>query len=151
MKILLIDPPFKSFTGIFSLYFPLGPAYLAGALKKAGYECKILDMDAADTKEGTLDFIREYESYTNYVKALNSPDNPTWLLLKKLVKEQNPDIIGITAMTSKFGSVIQTAKFCKEVLPNVPIIIGGAHASAMPEMTAKIPEADYEAKATKAS
>ena len=85
MKILLIDPPFKSFTGIFSLYFPLGPAYLAGSLKKAGYECKILDMDAAETKEGTLDFIREYESYTNYVKALNSPENPTWLLLKKLV------------------------------------------------------------------
>lgn len=143
MKILLIDPPFKSFTGIFSLYFPLGPAYLAGSLKKAGYECKILDMDAADTKEGTLDFIREYESYTNYVKALNSPEHPTWKLLKKLVVEQNPDIIGITAMTSKFGSVIQTAKFCREVLPNVPIIIGGPHASAMPEMTAKIPEADY--------
>ena len=124
MKILLIDPPFKSFTGIFSLYFPLGLGYLAGSLKKAGYECRILDMDAADTKEGTLDFIREYESYANYVKALNSPDHPTWKLLKKLVVEQKPDVIGITALTSKFGSVIQTAKFCREVLPDVPIISG---------------------------
>lgn len=143
MKVLLIDPPFKSFAGIFSLYFPLGLAYVAGAVKKAGYECKILDMDAAETKEGSLDFSKEYKSYSNYIKALNDADHPTWKLLKKLVAEQNPDIIGITALTTKFGSVIQTAKFCREALPNVPIIIGGPHASAMPELTAKIPEADY--------
>lgn len=143
MKVLLIDPPFKSFTGIFSLYFPLGLAYVAGALKKSGYECKILDMDAISEKEGTFDFTNEYESYQYYIKALNDPAHPSWQQLKKLVIEQAPDVIGITAITTKFGSVIQTAKFCKEVLPNVPIIIGGPHASAMPELTAKIPEVDY--------
>ena len=143
MKLLLIDPPFKSFAGIFSLYFPLGLTYVAGAAIKAGYECKILDMDAAETKDGSLDFTKEYESYNNYVKALNDPEHPTWNLMKKLVTEQKPDIIGITALTTKFGSVIQTAKFCKEVLPDVPIIIGGPHATAMPQLTAQIPEADY--------
>ncbi len=143
MKLLLIDPPFKSFAGIFSLYFPLGLTYVAGSAKKAGYECKILDMDAAESKDGSLDFTKEYESYNNYVKALNDPAHPTWQLMKKLVIEQKPDIIGITAMTTKFGSVIQTAKFCREALPNVPIIIGGPHASAMPELTAQIPECDY--------
>lgn len=143
MKVLLIDPPFKSFAGIFSLYFPLGLAYVAGAVIKAGYECKILDMDAAEAKEGSLDFSKEYKSYTNYIKALNDVEHPTWKLLKKLVVVQKPDIIGITALTTKFGSVIQTARFCKEVLPQVPIIVGGAHASAMPELTANIPEVDY--------
>ncbi|GAB4280743.1 MAG: hypothetical protein Kow0029_25510 [Candidatus Rifleibacteriota bacterium] len=143
MKILLIDPPFKSFAGIFSLYFPLGLTYIAGAAKKAGHQCRILDMDAAEPKEGSLDFTREYESYGNYVSALNSPDHPTWKLLKKLVKKENPDLIGITALTTKFGSVIQTAKFCKEVLPEVPVMVGGAHASTMPDLTMKIPEVDY--------
>ena len=143
MKVLLIDPPFKSFTGIFSLYFPLGLAYVAGVLKKSGYECKILDMDAIETKEGTFDFTNEYESYQFYIKALNDPQHPSWQQLKKIVKEQNPDVIGVTAITTKFGSVIQTAKFCKEVLPDVPIIVGGPHASALPELTARIPEVDY--------
>lgn len=143
MKILLIDPPFKSFAGIFSLYFPLGLTYVAGAAKKAGHECKILDMDAAEPKEGSLNFTREYESYTNYVTALNAPEHPTWQLMRKLVKEQNPDLIGISALTTKFGSVIQTARFCREILPEVPIVIGGAHASTMPDLTMQIPEVDF--------
>lgn len=143
MKILLIDPPFRSFAGIFSMYFPLGLAYLAGAAKRAGYSCKILDMDAAEAKEGSVDFTREYQSYDNYITALNDPKHPSWQLLKRLAVEQQPDVIGITALTTKFGAVIQTAKFCKEVLPNVPIIVGGAHASTMPGLTAKIPEVDF--------
>jgi radical SAM superfamily enzyme YgiQ (UPF0313 family) len=143
LKILLIDPPFKSFAGIFSLYFPLGMTYVAGAARKAGHECKILDMDAAESKQGTLDFTKEYESYDNYVSALNSLEHPTWKLLRKLVKEQNPDLIGIGALTTKFGSVIQTARFCKQVLPDIPIVVGGAHASTMPELTLKIPEVDF--------
>ncbi len=143
MKILLIDPPFKSFAGIFSLYFPLGLTYLAGAAKRAGFACKILDMDAAEPKDGSLNFSREYESYNSYIKALNAPDHPTWQLMRQLVKEQNPDIIGISALTTKFGSVIQTARFCREILPNIPIIVGGAHASTMPDLTASIPEVDF--------
>ncbi len=143
MKLLLIDPPFKSFAGIFSLYFPLGLAYLAGAAKKAGYECSILDMDAAEAKEGSLNFSREYESYNNYITALNDPQHPTWELMRQLISRQNPDFIGISALTTKFGSVIQTARFCRQVLPGIPIIVGGAHASTMPQLTAEIPEVDY--------
>lgn len=143
MKLLLIDPPFKSFAGIFSLYFPLGLTYIAGAVKKAGHDCKILDMDAAEGKEGSLNFTKEYESYTTYVTALNDINHPTWQLMKQLILDQKPDVIGITALTTKFGSVIQTARFCKEILPNIPIIVGGAHASTMPQLTMEVPEVDY--------
>lgn len=143
MKVLLIDPPFKNFAGIYSLYFPLGLTYLAGAVNKAGHECRILDMDAAEAKDGSLNFSREYEKYGNYVTALNAPDHPTWQLMRQLVKNYNPDIIGITAMTTKFGSVIQTAKFCRETLPTIPIVVGGAQASTMPELVASIPEVDF--------
>lgn len=143
MKLLLIDPPFKSFAGIFSLYFPLGLTYLAGAAKRAGFECSILDMDAAEPKEGSLNFLREYESYSSYITALNDHKHPTWELMRQLVVAQQPDFIGISALTTKFGSVIQTARFCREVLPGVPIIVGGAQASTMPELTASIPEVDF--------
>lgn len=143
MKILLIDPPFRSFAGIFSSYFPLGLTYIAGAAKAAGHDCKILDMDAAEPKDGSINFTKEYDSYSYYVQALNDDTHRTWQLLKKLVKEQAPDIIGISALTNKFGSVIQTAKFCKQVFPHVPIIVGGAHASTMPDLTLEVPQVDY--------
>lgn len=143
MKLLLIDPPFKSFTGMFNFYFPLGLAYLAGTAKRAGFDCRILDMDAAETKAGTVDFSHEIEMFQSYVKALNDPRHRTWELMRTLVLDEKPDFIGITAMTTKFGSVIQTARFCKEVLPHVPIVIGGPHASTMPDLTMKIPEVDF--------
>lgn len=143
MKLLLIDPPFKSFAGIFSLYFPLGLTYLAGAVKNAGFDCKILDMDAAEPKEGSLNYSREYEHYGSYVTAINDVEHPTWQLMRRLIIEQKPDFIGISALTTKFGSVIQTARFCREILPEVPIIVGGAHASTMPDLTASIPEVDF--------
>jgi len=143
MKLLLIDPPFKSFTGIFGFYFPLGLAYLAGAAKKAGFDCSILDMDAAEPKTGTLDFAHEYERYGYYIEALNNPRHPTWDLLRTLVLDQKPDVIGITAMTTKFGTTMQTIRFCREVLPHVPIIVGGPHASTMPDLTMSLPEVDY--------
>ncbi|HEY9072326.1 MAG TPA: radical SAM protein [Candidatus Ozemobacteraceae bacterium] len=143
MKLLLIDPPFKSFTGIFGFYFPLGLAYLAGAAKKAGFDCSILDMDAAEPKTGTLDFTHEYERYQHYIKAVNDPRHPTWELLRSLVVGQKPDVIGISAMTTKFGTTMQTIRFCREVLPHVPIIVGGPHASTMPDLTMRMPEVDY--------
>jgi len=143
MKLLLIDPPFKSFAGIFSFYFPLGLTYLAGSVKRAGYDCAILDMDAAEGKIGSMDFSREYQRYQSYIEALNNPSHPTWNLMRSLVLNQKPDLIGITALTTKFGTVIQTAKFCREILPRVPIIVGGAHATAMPDLTLRIPEVDF--------
>ncbi len=142
MKLLLIDPPFKSFTGMFNFYFPLGLTYLAATAKRAGFDCRILDMDAAEPKTGTVDFTQEYERYQSYVAGLNDPRHPTWDLLRSLVLDEKPDFIGITAMTTKFGSVIQTARFCRQVLPRVPIIVGGPHASTMPDLTMQVPEVD---------
>ncbi len=143
MKILLIDPPFKSFAGFFSFYFPLGLGYLAGCCRQAGFEAKILDMDIAEGKTGDLNFTNEYLRFKSYVEALNNPRHQTWETLRTLVLDQKPDVIGITAMTTKFGSVIQTARFCKQVLPHVPIVVGGAHASTMPDLTLEVPEIDY--------
>jgi len=143
MKILLIDPPFKSFAGFFSFYFPLGLGYLAGCVKKRGFEAKILDMDVAEGKTGDLNFTNEYQRFKAYIDALNNPSHPTWDLLRTLVREQRPDVIGITALTTKFGTTIQTARFCKQILPDVPIIVGGAHASTMPDLTLDVAEVDY--------
>ena len=132
----------RTFAGIFSFYFPLGLTYLSGAVKQAGYDCRILDMDAADAKSGSFDFAHEYDRYRQYVDALNNPEHPTWRHMRELIKSESPDFIGITAMTTKFGSVIQTARQCRQLLPQVPIIVGGAHASTMPDLTLEIPEVD---------
>lgn len=57
------------------------------------------------------------------------------------IKEENPDIIGFTIMTSAFTVVEEYSKWAKEIL-NVPIIAGSYHATVMPEQTIAVPSID---------
>ena len=127
MKILLIDPPYTLFTGFTSRYFPVGLGYVASALKAAGHEVSIYEVDRENMDTGDLNFNEEYLRLNKYLEAINSNEHEIWQKLKKVVKEYNPDAIGITSMTMKFGSAIKTAEMCKSVKPEVKVIMGGPH------------------------
>jgi len=54
------------------------------------------------------------------------------------------DIIGIPVFTNTASNSFRTAKLCKEVRPDVTIVLGGVHATSMPKQTlGECPEADY--------
>lgn len=55
----------------------------------------------------------------------------------------SPDLIGITTNTCVFDSVIALTSLLKGRLPDVPIILGGPHASALPERSVKESGADF--------
>ncbi len=62
----------------------------------------------------------------------------------EFLKEYNPDIIGITSMTSPMlCDVIHLGKLTKNILNKVTIIVGGVHASIEPESFLKEPYIDY--------
>ena len=52
-----------------------------------------------------------------------------------LIKEFNPDIVGIPAFTSEIFAASNTAEIAKNINKNIITIVGGAHASALPERT----------------
>jgi len=85
---------------------PLGLAYIAAVLEDAGFNVIILDMDVMGLK---LDEIEQQ------------------------IKIHNPGIIGISCMTLQAKRTIEIAKIAKKVDASVPIVVGGAHASALPE------------------
>jgi len=126
MKVLLINPPaeneilscnpeiIKSERGFDP---PLGLLYLAGYIKKySDYELKIIDA--------------QVEKF-NYSQ------------LKEKIKEFNPDVVGITAMTFTLLDVIKTAETAKEACPSAKIVIGGPHVQIYPEETANLKNVDY--------
>ena len=84
---------------------PLGLAYIASALEGAGYSVKILDMSAVGMD--WVDFISQ-------------------------VKRIRPRIAGISFMTNQFKEAIKASLILKEINSEVPIIVGGPHASALP-------------------
>ncbi len=95
---------------------PLGIAYIAANLEKAGFEVQILD---------------------NYL--LEKPVGE----IKQIIKKFNPEIVGIACSAATYGRCIETAKSIKEVSPSCKIVAGGPHPSCMPESMLQHPEIDY--------
>ena len=85
-------------------YPPLGLAFIEASISQDGHKVTILD--AASW---------------------------SWSKLKKTLKQESPDIIGITCWTIERGQAFKTAKIAKEYNHNALIIMGGPHATAFPE------------------
>ncbi len=95
---------------------PLGLAYVAAALEKAGFQVEIID---------------------NYL--LEKPID----YVKQMVRKLNPQIVGITCSSVAYRGCIETAKAVKEALPSCKVVVGGPHPSIVPDSLLQHPEIDY--------
>ncbi|MGD0406000.1 MAG: radical SAM protein [Candidatus Bathyarchaeia archaeon] len=95
---------------------PIGLMYVAAALEKAGFQVQMLD---------------------NYLMKKSTSE------IKQLVTDLNPQIVGITCGSATYPRCIETARAIKEALPNCKIVVGGWHASYMPDSLLANPEIDY--------
>ena len=109
-------PPIKSPWGVPGKLPPLGLAYVAATLEKAGFQVEILD---------------------NY--NLKKPIEQVKLEIERL----NPEIVGITCGSVTYRRCIETAKAVKEVLPSCKVVVGGWQPTYMPESLLQYPEIDY--------
>ena len=109
-------PPENSPWGVPAKLPPLGLAYVGGALEKAGFEVQILDNYQLRT---TLDFV------------------------KQEIQRLKPEIVGITCGSVTYRRCVEMAKITKEVCPSCKVVIGGWHASYLPETALENPEIDY--------
>ncbi len=109
MKVLLINPSFKRKIGkterVSPVLPPIGLACLAGVLKKENIETRILDLNALNlTQEQTIDYIKNY----------------------------NPNLIGIGAVTTTIFKSFNLAEIIKQNFPEKQIVFGGPHPTALP-------------------
>lgn len=127
-KVCLINPPqyfsapqtFKDKISIFIEYLrkgvinagtawpPLGILYLGAVLKGAGYEVSILD---AAVKGWYYDKIERW------------------------MKKEDPDVVGISTLTTNFSHGMEITRRVKEASPEVKTVVGGYHATFMAEQT----------------
>jgi len=120
MKILLINPYQTSrkgniWTNIQGAMPPLGLAYIASFLESKGLDAEILDMNI------------EPGDAAEQVARINT----------------NPDIIGITSMTSAVMHGYAIAEECKKKFPEAKIVFGGVHATVLPEDVLSRAYVDY--------
>ena len=130
--IQLIRPPaVESFRfATTSISLPIGLAYISSSLKEHGFTVEILDAVGEAPKNRT-------GYYKGYLVGSS---------LKEIVEKINPNskCIGISVIfTHEWPAVTKLVSLIKEKFPNMPIILGGEHISAMPEFSLITSKADY--------
>ncbi len=117
MRVLLIDP---AITGhkrpLHSRWVPLGPAYLAAALRRAGHEVELHNRLSLQAWQGL---------------SLEELDRTTERLLAQIA----PDLIGITGATASFPDIFAVAEMARRLCPESLIVLGGPHATTVPVET----------------
>jgi anaerobic magnesium-protoporphyrin IX monomethyl ester cyclase len=93
---------------------PIGLGYISAVLKKAGYHVQCIDAC-----------------------------NMTWKLLEEKILESKPDVVGITCWTFARGRAFKTGNIARSCCPDAKIIIGGQHATFLPEQTMDAANADF--------
>lgn len=98
-------------------YFPVGLGYISSFLKQCGYKTALFDPNVQDLH---MDQIVDS------------------------IYREKPACVGISFMTPQFFWTRDFARVLKKASPEIPIVLGGAHPSALPEQTLlDIPNADY--------
>ena len=124
MKILLLNPLItakeryggnSSIGAAGGMQLPLSLCYIGAVLREVGHKIKIIDMEA---------------------ERINDAE------IIPIIKQFNPDIIGLTSTTVAFYRCLALAKKIKKNF-NLPIIIGGSHVSAIPDKTMEFKEFNY--------
>lgn len=124
VDLLLVNPgnrleQFANLNELATVAQPLGLAMLASFVRERGYSVAIIDGEAEFwTPERTVEEVCKY----------------------------SPKLIGLSAFTTKMTSAGKILKLIKEKMPDVKTVIGGHHASAIPEHTLKNEAVDFVIK-----
>jgi anaerobic magnesium-protoporphyrin IX monomethyl ester cyclase len=115
--ILLVTPPYHcGMVESAGVWMPLQLACLAGPLREAGYEPRILD---AMSLYEDLDAVREY------------------------VAARPPDAVGVTACTATVNAALDVLAAVREAAPAAVTVIGGVHPTHMAAEVLADPAVDF--------
>ena len=124
-SIVLVNPPisleerYGPLSGAGSTLPSIGLLGLASVVRKAGHRVKIVEAASSNL---------------SYEESL------------RLILKFQPDIVGFTAVTSSIYKAARLSQMIKENRPEIKIIVGGPHVTAVPEETmSKIPQFDIAA------
>jgi len=106
MKVLIIVVCLRPYTTDF-IYFPIGIAYIATAIKRAGFKFEILDLDAKRLSD------EEFEEY---------------------IRKTEFDVVALGCIVTGYKYVKKLAEVIRKHKKDVPIIAGNSVVTSIPEI-----------------
>jgi radical SAM superfamily enzyme YgiQ (UPF0313 family) len=154
VKLLLIQPPVQDFYDTDVRLQPIGLAYLKAAVNDylPGVEVTIKDYHAGCGRRTValpkeLLYLKDYYSvadkspfstFDRYYHFGKSFDD-----IEQDIAELKPDVVGISSLfTPYYREVLEIAARVKRHV-NIPVVVGGSHASAVPQSMLASPCVDY--------
>jgi radical SAM superfamily enzyme YgiQ (UPF0313 family) len=154
MRVLLVQPPVQDFYDTDVRLQPIGLCYLKAAVKKylPGVGVIIKDYHGGYGRR-TVAVPRELRYLADYYPVADKSPFSTFHQyyhfgkpfdeIEAEIGEIRPDVVGISSLfTPYYREVLEVAARVKKHL-NVPVIVGGSHASAVPETLLSSPNIDY--------
>jgi radical SAM superfamily enzyme YgiQ (UPF0313 family) len=130
LRILLISPPYARFLGLGNCRFPLSFGALGTILSMNGHAVAIYDADFDRDLIGKADTYEYTFSNQNKIQAaLQDRGHFVWKEIDRTIRRFNPDVIGITTMTSKYPMALRIAEMAKSIKGDIRVVIGGHHSS----------------------
>jgi radical SAM superfamily enzyme YgiQ (UPF0313 family) len=154
MKVLLIQPPVQDFYDTDVRLQPIGLCYLKAAVKKHLSDVDVIIKDYhGGCGRRTVAVPKELRYLADYYAAADKSPFSTFHQyyhfgksfeeIEAEIAEIRPDIVGISSLfTPYYREVLEVAGRVKKRL-NVPVIVGGSHASAAPESLLSSSNVDY--------
>jgi len=146
MKVVLARPPFYSLFGYKRFGEPLSLLSLAAVLRENGHEPIIVDGELIGMKyykqrwQDKLSPLRMMPGQGHaYYNAVNENSwAEVWDRTVRAIIHMNSDVIGLTTFTAGMTGIKHICKYLRYYYPmeeEVPIILGGVHATALPNET----------------
>lgn len=70
------------------------------------------------------------------------PYKNTGPILRQVIRDFQPDLVGLSAMSYQYDSAIRAAEIVRAERPGVPVVLGGYHATLLADEVARGPQAD---------
>ena len=103
--VLLVTPPYHcGMVESAGVWMPLGLAYLAGAVRRAGYDPEIYD---------AMSLFHDMAQ------------------IRRRLADRRPDVVAVTAYTATMPAALDVLRAAKEECPGVVTVIGGVHPTHM--------------------
>ena len=155
MDILIIDPPHMVLKGLATdRGYNMGPVSLAAYLRKEGIQSAVLTGDllldyritnplASIIHEFRTTVISLATGQRAIEKAVNDRNHIVWKKLTEVVRQVNPQAVGIPYFTPLKATVERVASLIKEVNPDIKIVAGSFHPTFCPEEVMQNPDIDF--------
>jgi anaerobic magnesium-protoporphyrin IX monomethyl ester cyclase len=121
LDVLLINAPIREWS--YPNIMPIGQGYVASSAAMDGHRVHVLDLNAERRQPVKL-------SQDEFDKWVDQH------VVERLEK-QKPDVIGIGGIITQYRQIKRITQLCKQVYPDVPIVLGGGISSSLPDFMVK--------------